>query len=190
MGEFSRALGMADSFKFARAKRKDGQPIKDSDGKVLREPEKEYKLSPIGFEVIALWEQYLERRAFGAIERRRARAIKDGNFNPGAFAGWEQDLYERIAAGKYSFFSQVSTDAQTNFLSDGWRNMVLIRLQVLQPDVTMDLVDEMVEDMADQLERLMRKQDTPDPNSPSPAATTPGDESEPKPSSPDSAKTA
>ena len=170
MGEFARALGQSETLPFKG---------------------KEYRLSPMSLEVFALWEQYLEQRAFAVLDRRQAAAIAAGNFNPALFAQKEQDLVERIAAGHYSFFSQASADAQQSILSDGWKNMLRIRLQVLQPEVTMALVNEMVEDQADKIIRLLHLMDAPDPNSPTPAtATEPGDASEPKPSSPASATAA
>ena len=170
MGEFARALGQSETITFKG---------------------KDYRLSPLSLEVFGLWEQYLEERAFAVIDRQKARAIAAGNLNPAVFDKREQDLIERIAAGHYSFFSQASADAQQSILSDGWKNMIRIRLQVLQPEVTMALVEEMIEDQADKIIRALRLLDAPDPNSSPPATTAaPGDASEPKPSSPASATAA
>ncbi len=171
MGEFSRALGLPGAIKHKG---------------------KEYQLAPLSLEVFAHWEDYLEGEAFDALERSRQRDVARGRFDPDRFARRETALIADITAGDYGFFSEVSAKAQKDFFGKGARAFLRVRMQVLQPDVTAQLVDEIWEEEADQILRKLKILDAPDPNSSTPATQEApgGDASESKASSPVSATAA
>ena len=140
---------------------------------------KTWKLSPITAEIMAMWESYLENRAWEVLQGRR------GKIDPLEYQAKEDRLLGCIAAGDYSFWSEPSLRAQRRLGGPAYKYWIMIRLRAVNnpDDITDALVDEMIEQQAEKLAFALRRMDTPDPNLPTPAAN-PGAGSESNPSSP------
>lgn len=127
---------------------------------------KTYKLSPVTLAVMGRWESYLEAKAWKAMDRRLAampameKVVKQ--------SAMEQELIADIVAGKYSTVSLVSSKAQQFPGSEGNREMLKIRLEEANEGITEELIDDILADRLEEIERLMKSMDAQDPNSPAP----------------------
>lgn len=157
---------------------------------------REYRLSPLVLEVMGLYEQWLEDRAWDALYRQKKRMGQE------EYDRRCRELTADIAAGKYSFLEDISAQSQQAFRGPAQAALLYCRLKDANPNdptITMKLAQDMAMDRLEKaydmakeqlekdreiLRRKMQAMDTPDPNSPSPPAATVG-ESELRPSSPD-----
>ena len=121
-----------------------------------------YKLSPCKIEIQAQYEQWLEDRAWDALERRKPR------MTTAAYQEAVSQLEQDIATDKYGWFSQACVDSQTaGPLSKGFRHLLYLRLKDANPDITPALVLEILGAAWEELAAKARRMDH-DPNSPSP----------------------
>jgi len=148
MGEMGRALAQEGSFEW--------------EGKT-------YKLSPMTFEAIALWEDYLAGRAWRELERARR------HLGPQEYEAQARGFREDAVAGAYSFFSRASAQAQMSW--EGLIEMAAIRVIVAQPELDAAEARKLVRKIHEhdlekwaELKRHMDEQDH-DPNAPAPGAT-------------------
>lgn len=139
---------------------------------------KVYRLAPQDtLDVVALWEGWLEEQAFAALERQAKRA----KWIPPQQEAKEQALLERITAGAYGFFSQVSSAQWTNPFMPGFKKMVYFQLLPYQPDVSESVAAGIAETKRDEILKELRRNF---PNAFPPE--TGASESEPKASTPSS----
>jgi hypothetical protein len=144
MGETADALGLGPTFEFEGTT---------------------YTLSPWTYAVQAQFERYLEAQAVAAVKRmdlpddERRDLLKD--------------VYRDIAAGSYSFGSELVAQALRSLKH--LKHLFLLALKVHHPGVTKDLVERMFER---QLEELLQKMTSAN------ADPTPGPATAPTTSSP------
>ncbi len=150
MGEVSKALALEESFEYQG---------------------KTYKLAPMTFEVIGLWEMWLKQRADRDLQLSRRW------LPPADYAEHLSVLMQDKAAGRYDFFSAVSAAAQQGW--EGKIELVAIRLAEAANDLdaaaARKLAREIHESDLEKWAEIQAKQaemDS-DPNFPAPA-TRPG----------------
>lgn len=122
-----------------------------------------FRLAPLTLEIQAQFEQWLENRAWEALERQKARLPAQE---------YEQragKLQRDIAADMYGFFSECSHNAMSNPFGKGNRQLMYLRLKANHPDADAALVWDIVETNAVDLITKMQKMDH-DPNSQAPQA--------------------
>ncbi len=163
MGEVSKALALEESF--------------DYQGKT-------YKLAPLTFEVIGLWEMWLKQRA------DRDLLLSKRWLPPADYAEHLSVLQQDKAAGRYDFFSAVSAAAQQGW--EGKIELVALRLaeapaNQLDAAAARKLARDIHENDLEAWAALVAKQAEMDhdPNFPSPAKG-PGSGSASSPSAPSS----
>lgn len=179
MGFMSQALATEETISF---------PL---DEKGQRTPAtKDYKLSQVTTEIMAYCEQWLEDQAWEKLSAARDRAVSKAPLTQqpvvdAQYRSREDRLLASIAAGEFSFWSEPMQRAIGRIGGPGYKHMLTLRLKAVNDPgtITDGLVNEMIEQQAEQISFLFRKMDTPDPNSPTPAAG-PGESSESKASSP------
>lgn len=149
MSEIARALAAEGSF--------------DWEGKT-------YRLAPMTYDVISLWEDYLAGRAWKEMERS-ARHLTAAEFDRQA-----RGLREDLAAGNYGFFSRVSDQARQTW--EGLIEIASIRVIVAHADLDPIFVRKMVrkiqEHHAEKWAELKRKMEEADHDPNPPAPETPG----------------
>lgn len=166
MSEFARALGTEEEITF--------------EGKT-------YKKSAMTLDVIADFEVFLENRAFEALERRRLHVP------PQEYDKRYAALLRDVAAGSYGFLSETGQQVYTNSLTDPSNQagieLLYLRLMYGNPgdaSVTRDLAKRYIESNFEKMLESLMRENIEDPNSQGPSPTAGGDDSESKPSSPDS----
>jgi len=132
---------------------------------------KTYRLAPLTYEAIALWEEYLAGRAWRELERARR------HLSPQEYEAQARGFREDAVAGAFSFFSRASAQAQLSW--EGLIEMAAVRVIVAQPDLDPAEARKLVRTIHEhdlekwaELKRKMDEQDD-DPNAPAPG-TSPG----------------
>lgn len=120
-----------------------------------------YQLAPLTIEVMMRWEQWLERRAWAAFDRRPFG-------DPAKKAEAESTLMADVVGGAYGFFSTASQKALQS--PAGMEEMLAIRLEEGDPKrgVGRALAKEILEEQFETALRLQQAMDAEDPNSPRP----------------------
>lgn len=118
---------------------------------------KEYKLAPLTLEIQAQLEQWLEGRAWDALERQRPRLTQQ------EYELRAGKLQRDIAADLYGFFSECCQNALANSLGKGSRHLMYLRIKANHSDASEALVWDIVEKNVTDIVKKMQKMDH-DPN--------------------------
>lgn len=139
MSELSRALGTPEQIEYKG---------------------KQYQLSALEIEVVAMFEQWLKRRALESLRQMKSM-MSDEEYKE-QFANVIRDA----AAGTYSLFSSVGQKSLQSI--DGVKQMVYLRLKRHHPECDEEFVDNMLADKFDEILVTMKAMDS-DPNRKAPA---------------------
>lgn len=133
-----------------------------------------YLVSQVTGEIEAAWEKWLKARAWAEL---KASALNVSNY-----PDQESRLIRDFAAGKYAWGSEVSIEAQ--FCRPGREFMMFLRLRRYRPQITIDVVRDILAKQEEAFTEAMKKADADPFTSPAGENAAPADApSDPTPNS-------